>query len=86
MSLGATWEWNPLLQLMPTLIYNVHDHSALLDLQLTRSLANDAALKAGVRLPVGARGSEFSGLQTAPMSGLYLAEPAQVFIRLEYYF
>jgi hypothetical protein len=86
LSLGATWEWNPLLQLMPTLIYNVHDHSALLDLQLNRSLANDAALKAGVRLPVGARGSEFSGLQTAPMSGLYLAEPAQVFIRLEYYF
>lgn len=86
LSLGATWEWTPLLQLLPTLMVNVHDHSALYDIQLSRSLTNDISLKAGLRIATGGKGSEFGGLETAPASTLYLAQPSQVFVRLEVYF
>lgn len=85
-SLGATWEWTPLLQLVPTLIVNAHDRSALFDAQLSRSLANNITLKAGLRFPVGGKGTEFGGLELAPATGLYLAGVAQAFIRLEGYF
>jgi hypothetical protein len=85
-SVGATWEWTPLLQLLPTLILNLQDHSSLFDLQLTRSLDNDTNFKAGLRLAVGGRGTEFGGLETVRGSGVYLAKPNQVFVRLETYF
>lgn len=85
-SLGATWEWTPLLQLMPTLILNAHDGSALFDAQLSRSLTENASLKAGLRLPMGGKGTEFGGLELAPAAGLYVAREAQAFIRLEAYF
>ena len=83
---GATWEWTPLLQLLPTVIFNLRDHSSLFDLQLSRSLGNDTNFKAGLRLAIGGRGTEFGGLETANGSGLYLAKPNQVFVRLETYF
>jgi hypothetical protein len=85
-SAGATWEWTPLLQLLPTFILNLQDHSGLFDLQLSRSLGNDTNFKAGLRLAIGGRGSEFGGLETVSGSGLYLARPNQVFVRLETYF
>jgi hypothetical protein len=86
LSLGATWDWTPLLQLMPTLIVNAHDHSSLLDIQLSRSMANDILLKGGVRLPTGGKGTEFGGLETVPMSDRYLAQAALAFIRFEIYY
>jgi hypothetical protein len=85
-SAGATWEWTPLLQLLPTLILNLQDHSSLFDLQLNRSLGNDTNFKAGLRLAIGSRGTEFGGLETVGGSGLYLARSNQVFMRLETYF
>lgn len=85
-SAGATWEWTPLLQLSPTLIVNLQDHSSLFDLQLTRSLSNDINFKAGLRFAIGGRGTEFGGLETSRGSGVYLAKPNQVFVRLESYF
>ena len=85
-SAGATWECTPLLQLSPTLILNQQDHSSLFDLQLTRSLGNDTNFKAGLRLAIGGRGTEFGGLETISGSGLYLANSNQVFVRLETYF
>ncbi len=83
---GATWEWTPLLQLLPTIIFNLQDHSSLCDLQLDRSLGNDTNLKAGLRFVSGGRGSEFGGLETVTGSGLYLAKENQAFVRLETYF
>jgi hypothetical protein len=85
-SAGATWEWTPLLQLLPTIILNLPDHSSLFDLQLSRSLGNDTNLKAGLRLAIGRRGTEFGGLETNTGSGLYLAKSNQLFVRLETYF
>jgi hypothetical protein len=86
LALGATWEWTPLLQVMPTLIANLHDHSALFDAQFNRSLTNNVSLKAGLRIPAGDKGSEFGGLESAAQSEFYLAQPAQGFLRLEAYF
>ncbi len=85
-SAGATLEWTPLLQLLPTIIFNLQDHSSLVDLQLSRSLGNDTNFKAGLRFAIGGRGTEFGGLETVNGSGLYLARPNQVFVRLETYF
>lgn len=85
-SAGATWEWTPLLQLLPTFILNLQDHSSLFDLQLNRSLGNNTNFKAGLRLAIGGRSSEFGGLETVTGSGLYLARPNQLFVRLETYF
>lgn len=85
-SAGATWEWTPLLQLVPTLVFNLQDHSSLLDLQLNRSLGNNTSLKGGLRIGAGSRGSEFAGLELAPGAGLYLSAPTQLFIRMESYF
>ncbi len=86
LSAGATLDWTPLLQLQPTLILNARDHSGLVDVQLSRSLGNDTNLKAGLRLAIGGRGSEFGGLEVEPGSGRYLARSDQVFLRVETYF
>lgn len=86
LSAGVTWEWTPLLQLLPTLILNLQDHSGLFDLQLNRSLNNNTNLKAGLRFSIGGHGTEFGGLETSTGSGLYLARPNQAFVRLETYF
>lgn len=86
LALGATWEQTPLLQWEPTLIVNLRDHSALVDIQATRSLSNDSSIKAGVRVPVGDQGTEFGGLELVPGSGVYLARSTQVFVRWESYF
>jgi len=85
-SLGVTWEWTPLLQLIPTIILNAHDHSALFDTQLSYSLSDNLSLKAGIRLSVGGKGTEFGGLELVPGTGLYLAGFEQTFIRLEVYY
>jgi hypothetical protein len=86
LTLGTTWEWTPLLQLIPTLIFNLRDQSALFDTQINWSLSDDTALKAGLRLPFGARGTEFGGLELVPDAQLYLARSTQAFVRLEAYF
>jgi hypothetical protein len=85
-SLGATYEWTALLQVMPTYIVNLQDHSSLLDVQLSYSLSNDVLLKGGIRLAFGDQGSEFGGLELAPLSNVYLAKADQAFARLEMYF
>jgi hypothetical protein len=86
LSLGLDWEWTPLVRLMPTVIVNLKDHSVLLDNQLSWSLTNNTFIKAGLRVAFGEGGSEFKGLELAPMTGIYLAQPDEAFIRLESYF
>jgi hypothetical protein len=86
LALGTTWEGTPLLQLIPTLIFNLRDQSALFDTQINWSLSDNTALKAGLRLPVGARGTEFGGLELVPGDQLYLARSTQACVWLEAYF
>lgn len=86
LALGNTLEWTPLLQLAPTVIFNLADRSALLDLQLTWSLSDDTNFKAGVRSGLGPQGSEFGGLPLSPGSQTFVQPAQQVFVRLERYF
>ena len=86
LTLGATWEWTPLMQLIPTIILNLNDGSNLFDTQFSLSLSNNAFLKGGIRLPFGRRGSEFNGLKLLPNQDIYLARSRQAFLRLEVYF
>ncbi len=86
LSLGATWDWTPLVQLSPTLIFNIHDKSTLFDTQLSWSVSDDIAVKAGIRVPAGGRGTEMGGLELAPGSGLFLGQQQQCFVRGELYF
>ncbi len=86
LALGTTWELTPLLQLIPTLIFNLQDQSSLFDTQINWSLSDDTAVKAGLRFPFGDRGTEFGGLELEPGGQLYLARSTQAFVRLEAYF
>ena len=86
LSLGATWEWTPLVNLTPTVIVNMRDFSALVDAQFAWSLTDNTQVKGGVRFGMGSRGTELRGLEIVPGSGAYLAAPDQVFVRLETWF
>lgn len=86
LAIGANWNWTPLLQIVPTVIVNLRDRSLLLDGQLDYSLSDNIAFKAGLRLPIGARGSELRGLEIAPGWGVYLASSARAFARIEVWF
>lgn len=85
-ALGSTVDWTPLLQLAPTVIVNLADRSALLDLQLTWSLSDNTNFKAGLRSGIGPHGTEFGGLPLAPGSDTFVQPAQQVFVRLERYF
>lgn len=86
LSVGMTLGVTPLMRVEPTFIVNLRDRSSLLDIQATWSLSDNTLLKAGIRVAMGARGTEFTGLQLAPSTGLYLASPDQAFLRLSHFF
>lgn len=86
LALGASWNWTPLIQLEPTVIANLHDHSTLFDAQLTWSISDNITVKGGARFGFGPRGSELRGLQIAPGEARYLAAPSRVFVRIDAWF
>ena len=60
-ALGASVEWTPLLTIAPALLLNLNDRSAQLVLDASYSVSSDLAVAAGLRVPMGAPGSEFGG-------------------------
>lgn len=86
LAMGTHWEWSPLLQLSPTVIFNLHDNSSLFDAQINYSLSNNLNLKGGVQLPFGSKGTEFGGLELLPASGIYLSTERELYFRGELYF
>ncbi|OZG71083.1 hypothetical protein BTA51_22135 [Hahella sp. CCB-MM4] len=86
LSVGATWDWTPLIQLTPTMIFNLHDQSALFDAQISWSLSDEITIKAGGRMPAGDQGTELGGLELAPETEMFLGQQRQWFIRGEVYF
>lgn len=78
-------EMTPLWNLTPTVLANLEDPSALLQLVTTYSLADNLSLLASVELPLGASGSEFGGIE-APVAGRYLSRDGRVFLQLAWYF
>ena len=78
-------EMSPLWMLTPTVISNVDDPSALLQLVTQYSLSDNMTFLGSLNIPVGADGTEFGGPE-APAPGQFLSFEFGVFAQLAWYF
>jgi hypothetical protein len=78
-------EMSPLWLLTPTLLANVDDPSALLQLVTQYSLADNMTLLASINIPLGSDGSEFGGIDSG-IPDTYLSAGVGVFAQLAWYF
>jgi hypothetical protein len=86
LALGLTLEWTALLNIKPLLITNLDDGSALLVLQVVRSLSDTAKLTLAAQSGLGPPGTEYGGLETAAGSGVYVAPLRYLYARIDWYF
>lgn len=86
LSVGARIEQSALINFMPLLIHNINDHSLLALLQGIYSSSQNSRIEFGLSIGTGQKGTEFSGLETARNSAVYLQTPKQAHIRYSYYF
>ena len=77
-------EMTPLWTVTPTLLANVADPSALLQLVTSFSLSDNMTFLGSLNVPMGPGGSEFGGIETG--TGLYLSSGPGVFAQLAWYF
>ena len=78
-------EMSPLWTVTPTLLFNIEDPSALVQLITSYSLGDNMTFLASLNLPVGPNGSEFGGID-AGLPGRYLSRGVGVFAQLAWYF
>lgn len=78
-------ELSPLWMVTPTLIGNVDDPSALLQLVTQYSLGDNMTFLGSVNIPLGANGTEFGGPESG-VPGRFLSYDAGVFAQLAWYF
>ncbi len=82
---SVTIEMTPLWSVSPTLLGNLEDPSALLQLVTNYSLGDNMTLLGSLNLPLGSRGTEFGGIETG-IAGRYLASGPGVFAQFAWYF
>jgi hypothetical protein len=68
----------------PTVLANIADPSALLQIVTSRSLSDNVTFLGSVNVPVGPSGSEFGGIDAG--NGLYLSSGPGVYAQLAWYF
>ena len=78
-------EMSPLWTLTPTVLSNIADPSALLQLVTSRSLSNNLTFLGSLNVPIGPNGSEFGGIDSGT-DGLYLSTGLGVFAQIAWYF
>ena len=78
-------EMSPLWMLTPTVIANVDDTSALLQVITQYSLSDNMTFLGSVNVPLGADGTEFGGPESA-IPDRYLSFEVGVFAQLAWYF
>ena len=78
-------EMSPLWTLTPTLLANVDDPSALLQVVTQYSLGDNMTFLGSLNIPLGAAGSEFGGIDTG-LPNTYLSTDASLFAQLAWYF
>ena len=78
-------EMSPLWTLTPTLLSNIGDPSALMQLVTSRSLSDNLTFLGSLNLPIGSNGSEFGGIDSG-VDGLYLSTGPGVFAQIAWYF
>jgi hypothetical protein len=77
-------EMSPLWTVTPTVLANIADPSALLQIVTSRSLSDNVTFLGSVNVPVGPSGSEFGGIDAG--NGLYLSSGPGVYAQLAWYF
>ncbi len=75
---------SPLWTLTPTVLANLADPSALLQIVTSRSLSDNVTFLGSLNVPVGPNGSEFGGIEGG--NGLYLSAGPGIFAQLAWYF
>lgn len=78
-------EMSPLWTVTPTLLANVDDPSALLQLVTQYSLSDNMTLLGSLNVPLGSDGSEFGGID-ADQPNTYLSTGVGLFAQLAWYF
>lgn len=78
-------EMSPLWSVTPTMLMNIADPSALLQVVTSLSLSDNVTFLGSLNLPFGANGSEFGGIESGT-DGLYLSTGAGVFAQIAWYF
>jgi hypothetical protein len=78
-------EMSPLWMLTPTVLSNVNDPSALLQLVTQYSLSDNMTFLGSLNVPIGANGTEFGGPES-DVPGRYLSMDAGVFAQFAWYF
>jgi hypothetical protein len=78
-------EVSPLWTLTPTLLSNLNDPSALLQIVTQYSLSDNMTLLGSLNVPLGPSGSEFGGIESG-LPDRYLSSSAGVFAQLAWYF
>lgn len=86
LALGLKLEWTALLNIKPLLVTNLDDGSALLVVQVVRSLSDSAKLTLAAQSGLGPRGTEYGGLETTADSGVYVAPLRYLYARIDWYF
>ena len=84
---SVTIEMTPLWVLSPTILVNIRDPSALFQLVTNYSLSDNMTLLGSINLPLGASGTEFGGIQSAPQIQFrYFSIDVGVFAQIAWYF
>jgi hypothetical protein len=78
-------EMTPLWTLTPTMLLNVEDPSALLQIQAGYSLSDNVTFLGSLNLPVGGSGTEFGGPESG-IPGRYLSAGPGLFAQVAWYF
>lgn len=78
-------EMSALWTVTPTVLANVGDPSALLQINTNLSLSDNATLLGSVGVPIGPSGSEFGGIEST-VDGRYLSTGANLFLQVAWYF
>jgi hypothetical protein len=63
-ALSAMIEWTPLWLMTPNLFFNLSDGSALMQVVSQHDIAQDWQILTALNVPMGARGTEFGGIET----------------------
>jgi hypothetical protein len=82
---SVTIEMSPLFTLTPTMLGNIGDPSALLQLVTQYSLGDNLTFLGSVNFPLGGSGSEFGGIDSG-LPGTYFSTGASLFAQIAWYF
>lgn len=88
-ALSAMIEWTPLWLMTPNLFVNLSDGSALFQVVSQHDIAQEWQILAALGIPVGARGTEFGGIETGIEVGgepTYLSTNVSFTFQLAWYF